>query len=209
MPTRDEFRELQDRLSNIESLLLEARERTLALPPIRRSENSRSNETDEEGSVSDTQANPAILARRALSSNAVYLGGNSVPAMVTALATEQNSHIEVQNLLSKSVLPIFGLDNDSATYPFVDLWGVPHGSPQRIELLCKLLPSTDGECIRVFKLYRDTPHVIFPGVVDIMEFESDLLGFLRTRSTSPLTVNAGKCVLPWRHLEFSMPSCYS
>ena len=189
-PSRDEFRELQNRLSNIENLLLEVRERAAIIPQTRRSDQSRSNETDEEGSVSD-QGNPAILARRAFSSNAVYLGGNSVPAMVTALATEQNSDIEVQSLLSKSVLPIFGLDNDSATYPFVDLWGIPHGSFQRIELLCKLLPSTDGECIRVFKLYRDTPHVIFPGVVDIGEFESDLLDFLRTRSTTPLTIGAG------------------
>ena len=115
-PSRDEFRELQNRLSNIENLLLEVRERAAIIPQTRRSDQSRSNETDEEGSVSD-QGNPAILARRAFSSNAVYLGGNSVPAMVTALATEQNSDIEVQSLLSKSVLPIFGLDNDSATYP--------------------------------------------------------------------------------------------
>ena len=193
-PSRDEFRELQNRLTNIESLLLEVREKTAIIPQTRRSDHSRSHETDEEGSVSD-QGNPAILARRAFSSNAVYLGGNSVPAMVTALATEQNSDVEVQSLLSRSVLPIFGLDNDSATYPFVDLWGVPHGSFQRIELLCRLLPGTDGECIRVFKLYRDTPHVIFPGVVDVVEFESDLLDFLRTRSTTPLTVGAGsKCM---------------
>jgi hypothetical protein len=189
-PSREEFRELQNRLSNIESLLLEVREKTAVIPQTRRSDHSRSNETDEEGSVSD-HGNPAILAKRAFSTNAVYLGGNSVPAMVTALATEQNSDIEVQSLLSKSVLPIFGLDNDSATYPFVDLWGIPHGSFQRIELLCKLLPNTDGECIRVFKLYRDTPHVIFPGVADIVEFESDLLDFLRMRSTTALTVGAG------------------
>ena len=122
--------------------------------------------------MTDAQ-NPAILATRAFSDNAVYLGGNSVPAMVTALASMQNSDTEIQSLLNKSVLPIFGLDNDSATYPFVDLWGIPHGSFQRIELLCKLLPATDGECIRLFKLYRDTPHVIFPGVVDIAEFPVD------------------------------------
>lgn len=189
-PSREEWDTLQNRLANIESLLLEVKDRAVATAHTRRSDLSRSNETDEEGSVSDP-GNPAILARRAFSNNAVYLGGNSVPAMVTALATEQNSDIEVQSLLSRSVLPIFGLDNDSATYPFVDLWGIPHGSFQRIELLLKLLPGTDGECIRFFKLYRDTPHVIFPGVVDIAEFESDLLDFLRMRSTTALTIGAG------------------
>jgi hypothetical protein len=180
---------LHSRLGNIEDLLIELKDaRTSSRGQSRK---TGGNETDEDGSVSDTVVNPAMLARRGFSDDAVYLGGNSVPAMVTALANEQNSDAEVQSLLGKSVLPIFGLDNDSATYPFVDLWGVPHGSFQRIELLCKLLPGTDGECIQIFKLYRDTAHVIFPGIVDIAEFESELLDFLRTRAMAPLTVGAG------------------
>ena len=95
-PSREEWDTLQTRLANIESMLMEIKERPVHAPQNRRSDQSRSNETDEEGSVSETQGNPAILARRAFSSNAVYLGGNSVPAMVTALATEQHSDIEVQ-----------------------------------------------------------------------------------------------------------------
>ncbi|KIV99253.1 uncharacterized protein PV09_09024 [Verruconis gallopava] len=190
-PSKQEWDALQQRLVNIESLLVELKEaKTSTGAKSRRLGQSRL-EADEDSSVSDTTVNPAILAKRGFSDDAVYLGGNSVPAMVTALANEQHSDLEVQNLLSKSVLPIFGLDNDSATYPFVDLWGIPHGSFQRIELLCKLLPATDGECIRIFKLYRDTPHVIFPGVVDIAEFESDLLDFLRTRATTSLTLGVG------------------
>jgi hypothetical protein len=186
---------LRGRLSNIEALLLELREQNVSSgkharrPAPNRPANS--TDTDEEGSVSDAAIHPAILAKRGFSEDEVYLGGNSVPAMVTALANEQNSDIETQNLLERSVLPIFGLDNDSATYPFVDLWGIPHGSFQRIELLCKLLPATDGECIQIFKLYRDTAHVIFPGIVDIAEFESDMLEFLRTRSTTSLRVGVG------------------
>ncbi|KAK5049253.1 hypothetical protein LTR16_010970, partial [Cryomyces antarcticus] len=52
----------------------------------------------------------------------------------------------VQELMGRSILPIFGLDNESATYPFVDLWGLPHGSMSRTEELCKAIPS-DAECL--------------------------------------------------------------
>lgn len=192
-PTRQEWDTLHNRLVNIEGLLLEMRDAKSGPSGQLRRPGRQTNLTDtsEESSVYDAATNPAMLASRGYGDDAVYLGGNSVPAMVTALANERNSDAEIQNLLSQSVLPVFGLDNDSATYPFVDLWGVPHGSFQRIELLCKLLPASDGECIQIFRLYRDTAHVVFPGIVDIIEFEGDLLEFLRTRSTTVLAVKVG------------------
>lgn len=48
---------------------------------------------------------------------------------------------EAQEVLGKSILPMFGLDNESATYPFVDLWGLPHGSLARAQELAKALPT--------------------------------------------------------------------
>jgi hypothetical protein len=119
----------------------------------------------------------------------VYLGGNSVPAMVIALGWNHDQNA-VNELLDKSILPVFGLDNDSATYPFVDLWGIPHGSPRRIELLTKLLPA-DADCIQVFRQYRDTAHVIYPGLIDIIKFESDLSAFLTARRTCPYEAQVG------------------
>jgi hypothetical protein len=47
----------------------------------------------------------------------------------------------MRDLLGKSILPFFGLDNQRTTYPFVDLWGLPHGSSSRIDELCRLLPA--------------------------------------------------------------------
>jgi len=131
-----------------------------------------------------------ISAKNALTGDTVYLGGNSVPAMVAALAHD-NKDGAVQDLLQRSILPVFALDNESATYPFVDLWGLPHSSFLRIELLCKLLPSSDSECMQVFKQFRDMAHIIYPGVIDILQFESDLLDFLRNRSSTELTVQVG------------------
>lgn len=123
-----------------------------------------------------------LTTKNGLDGGPVYIGGNSVPAMVAALAKDDNTNFAVHSILEKSILPVFCLDNESATYPFVDLWGIPHGSFQRIELLCKLLPASDAECIQTFGLYRDMAHVIYPGIVDIVKFESDLLVFLRNRS---------------------------
>ena len=123
-----------------------------------------------------------------LTGETVHLGGNSVPAMVVALGS--GSDLEtVQELAGKSILPLFGLDNESATYPFVDLWGLPHGSSSRIHELCKLLPG-DADCLQFFRQYRDTAHVLYPGLVDIRQFESDLTYFLVQRASALADINS-------------------
>lgn len=93
----------------------------------------------------------------------------------------------VQDLLGKkSMLPLFGLDNESATYPFVDLWGLPHGSLARAHELANALPS-DSECLSFFRCYRETAHVVYPAVADIETVESELLLFLINRASSQST----------------------
>jgi hypothetical protein len=118
----------------------------------------------------------------------VHLGANSVPAMVIALGRGSGEEA-MQELLGKSILPLFGLDNQSATYPFVDLWGLPYGSSSRIDDLCRLLPA-DAECLQYFRQYRDTAHMLYPGVVDISHFESDLTHFLINRANRAANMNA-------------------
>lgn len=122
----------------------------------------------------------------------VHLGGNSVAAMVVAVGSGSCEET-VRELLGKSILPLFGLDNQSVTYPFVDLWGFPQGSSTRIEELCKLLP-TNTDCLQYFGQYRDMAHVLYPGIVDIRQFESDLMRFLanRTRIESNANGESGK-----------------
>jgi len=127
-----------------------------------------------------------IRANNDLTGETVHLGGNSVPAMVVALGS--GSGETIRELLHRSVLPLFGLDNQSATYPFVDLWGLPHGSLSRIDELCKLLPS-DADILQFFRHYRDTAHVLYPAVVDIRDFESDLTHFLTSRAANAANVN--------------------
>jgi hypothetical protein len=141
---------------------------------------------DLSGKVSDPSAQ-GIHTNNDITGETVHLGGNSVPAMVVALGSGSDEET-VRELLGKSILPLFGLDNQSATYPFVDLWGLPHRSSSRIDELCKLLPA-DADCLQYFRQYRDTAHVLYPGVVDIRQFESDLTHFLINRASRATKTN--------------------
>lgn len=126
-------------------------------------------------------AQHGIHARNDLTGQTVHLGGASVPALVMALGQGNREQPAVQEILGKSILPIFGLDNETATYPFVDLWGLAHGSLSKAEELAKAIPS-DNQCLSFFRYYRDMGNVIFPGLADIGDFENDLTQFLMIRS---------------------------
>lgn len=89
---------------------------------------------------------------------------------------------DFQEVLGKSILPLFALDNESATYPFVDLWGLPHGSQARAQELAKAVPD-DQQTLNLCRYYKSLAYVIYPGVADIDEFERDLNDFLLTRAT--------------------------
>ena len=122
-----------------------------------------------------------IHTRNDLTGQTVHLGGSSVPALVMALGQGNREQSSIQEILGKSMLPIFGLDNETATYPFVDLWGLAHGSLAKAEQLAKTIP-TDSQCLSFFQCYRDMGHVIYPGVADCAAMETDLTSFLMTRA---------------------------
>ena len=120
-----------------------------------------------------------IQAGTAHSGEFVHIGGNSVPAMAIALGSGSKEGI-IQEVTGKSVLPLFGLDNESATYPFVDLWGLPAAPPVRVAEICKLIPAS-ADCFQLLRQYRDGAHILFPGVVDIEQMEADFTQFLTKR----------------------------
>ncbi|KAF2853934.1 hypothetical protein T440DRAFT_465674 [Plenodomus tracheiphilus IPT5] len=126
-----------------------------------------------------------IHTRNDITGQTIHIGPSSVPALVMALGRGDTQWAPgVQDLLGKkSMLPIFGLDNESATYPFVDLWGLPHGSILRAQELANAIPS-DSECLSFFRSYRETAHVVYPAVADVEGIESDLLLFLINRASA-------------------------
>jgi hypothetical protein len=121
-----------------------------------------------------------VHTRNEITGETVHVGGSSVPALVMALSKSRNGGADIKELLGQSMLPVFGLDNESATYPFVSLWGMPTTTLSRVVDLAQAIPE-DAECNRLFQAYRDTGHVVYPAIVDIQTFESDLLQFLITR----------------------------
>jgi hypothetical protein len=190
---RAEWDRLCAKLDNVDNSLRELKRELRSLgagdpPPLAAGKLSRIDWASQSltNRVVETSAQE-IRANDDLTGGTVHLGGNSVPAMVIALGSG-NDEETVRELLDKSVLPLFGLDNQSATYPFVDLWGLPHGSLSRIDGLCKLLPS-DADILQFFRHYRDTAHVLYPAVVDIRQFESDLTHFLVSRAANAANGN--------------------
>ncbi|KAI9725162.1 MAG: hypothetical protein M1828_003504 [Chrysothrix sp. TS-e1954] len=108
-----------------------------------------------------------------LTGEGIYLGGGSVPALVNALRKGDGLRPKVQEIFGQSMLPLFGLDNESATYPFVSLFG-NQPAPARISELRKVLPE-DGECL------EELSYVTYPAIPDIEDFEAQLVDFLARR----------------------------
>ncbi|KAE9970453.1 hypothetical protein EG328_006280 [Venturia inaequalis] len=114
--------------------------------------------------------NEGIHTRNELTGQTVHVGGNSMPAFVMTYG----NHLE--DLLGSSILPAFGLENESATYPFVGLSDLKQGRLSRLVDLCKTLPP-ESEINRIFTCFRDISAVVYPAMADIDKFEGELLQF--------------------------------
>lgn len=80
-----------------------------------------------------------------LTGDTIHLGGGSVPALINALGKGNDYSKKVQSAFGNSaMLPVFGLDNESATYPFVSFWGNQEAST-RVAELRKIIPN-DAIC---------------------------------------------------------------
>ncbi|EMC95612.1 hypothetical protein BAUCODRAFT_71670 [Baudoinia panamericana UAMH 10762] len=191
---RAEFEMLCSKLNGLESSLAElkreinrnAHDRVAEDPrPDSTASTGASNLNGEASSQQPTHTDVHGIHTRNDAGEIVHLGGGSIPAMLYSLGQGQgqspDEKIKLQELLGKSVLPLFGLDNESATYPFVDLWGLPHGSLQRAQELARALPN-DAQCLNLFRCYRDIGHVIYPGIADLQALDSDLTTFLINRA---------------------------
>lgn len=120
-----------------------------------------------------------MYARHAMSGESIFLGRNSVVAMAAALVKSDKSDT-IQGLIGQSILPIFALENDTLTYPFVDIFGT-NSETERIQRLCALLP-VDSESFGFLRQYRDNAHVLFPAIIDIEQFEAQVIQFLMMRA---------------------------
>jgi hypothetical protein len=74
----------------------------------------------------------------------MHLGSRSVLAYMMGLGRTKSSQESAKTLLEEDVLPKLGLDNETSTYPFVDLWSTD-ASTWDISAMCRTLPD-DAHC---------------------------------------------------------------
>ena len=74
----------------------------------------------------------------------MHLGSRSVLAYMMGLGRTRSSQESAKSLLEENILPKLGLDNESVTYPFVDLWSTDN-SISDISGLCSAIPD-DNLC---------------------------------------------------------------
>lgn len=74
----------------------------------------------------------------------VHLGSRSVLAYMMGLHASRSSRDAAKTLLEENILPKLGLDNETTTFPFVDLWST-EASAFDVQGLVKALPN-DSHC---------------------------------------------------------------
>ncbi|EXJ60551.1 hypothetical protein A1O7_04704 [Cladophialophora yegresii CBS 114405] len=138
----------------------------------------------------------------------MHLGSRSVLAYMMGLGRTKTAQDTAKSLLEENILPKLGLDNESATYPFVDLWST-ESSMQDVDGLCKAIPD-DELCNEFFVAYRDIACTIYPVVPDVSGFEDTLHFMLSNRSRhirDNLELDPNKpygVTLPWLALVFAV-----
>jgi hypothetical protein len=215
---RDYLDRLMMKIDGLETTLLQLTSDVRALssgstvsyprsPMVERRISSHPQGAEEEGRASAE----GLHTRNTLTGQTVHVGSNSIPALVMALAKKHNDTlgnsnapddpVDWQELMGGSVLPLFGLDNESATYPFVDLWSHSGGPMSRIQQLSEALPS-EQECKINFAAYRDHAHIVYPGIVDIQKFEEELHEFHIQRARDGRTGGLSEQSMYGKHLSW-------
>lgn len=129
----------------------------------------------------------------------MHLGSRSVLAYMIGNRSKSTQDAARQ-VLKENILPNLGLDNESTTYPFVDLWSTDK-SMQDVSGLMKTLPN-DDVCREFWLTYKDIPCTIYPVVPDVEAFDQTLSTLLQTRAEFMRT---GKAIDPNRPYGLSLP----
>ncbi|GES58112.1 fungal-specific transcription factor domain protein [Aspergillus terreus] len=178
---REEWENVRSRLKEMEQTISTLR------VGLERAEETQAS-TLETGSVQSADASnrskvasperEGIHAPNTLGEGTVHLGSRSVLAYIL---NNKSGSDQLQALLEGGILPKLGLDNESATYPFVDLWSSDM-STFDISAVCNALPS-DHQCKEFFYYYRDIAGAIYPVLEDTRHFEMNLDLLLQNRAS--------------------------
>jgi hypothetical protein len=140
---REEWDNVRNRLKEMESTISNLRVGLERVEDAPTSLETGSVQSGDAGSRSKgaSPEREGIHAANTLGKGTVHLGSRSVLAYIL---NNQSGSDQLQALLEGGILPKLGLDNESATYPFVDLWSSDM-STFDISAVCSALPS-DEQC---------------------------------------------------------------
>ncbi|EED16217.1 conserved hypothetical protein [Talaromyces stipitatus ATCC 10500] len=131
--------------------------------------------------IDEEKAGEGVRTRNALGGSPVHCGSDSVTAFLLEKPNQRAIFGE------DSVLSQLALDNQSATYPFLDLWSSNITSYSN-ESVCAALPD-DGVCRRLLRSYHDVRLTLYPVITDFDSFQKDVHTFLENRALQGLCAN--------------------
>ncbi|EPS34917.1 hypothetical protein PDE_09881 [Penicillium oxalicum 114-2] len=181
---REEWDNVRNRLREMESTISSLRvglERAEEVPHFGTDGGTgsvRNGDTDSRGKAASPERE-GIHTNNTLGKGTVHLGSRSVLAYIL---NNKSGSDQLQTLLEDGILPKLGLDNESATYPFVDLWSSDMSSFD-ISAVCSALPS-DQQCREFFFYYKDIAGAIYPVLDDCEQFQETLELLLQNRAAS-------------------------
>ncbi|OKL56569.1 hypothetical protein UA08_08068 [Talaromyces atroroseus] len=132
----------------------------------------------------DEEKAEGVRTQNALGGSPVHCGSDSVMAFLVEKSQNNQSVFSENSVLSQLVL-----DNQSATYPFLDLWS-SHITSYSNESVCTALPD-DNICRRLLRSYHDVRLTLYPVIADFGQFQKDVYTMLENRALQGLCTNNG------------------
>ncbi|PKX99869.1 cellobiose response regulator [Aspergillus campestris IBT 28561] len=115
-----------------------------------------------------------------LETGEVHIGSRS--ALLDILGKTKGSQEAAQGLPTGELLAELAMGNESAAYPFVDLWS---SDPFTFNIagVCDVLPD-DIQCRRFFDFYKDIGAVLYPVLPNVRRVEDEMNRLLQNRANA-------------------------
>ncbi|KAE8151174.1 fungal-specific transcription factor [Aspergillus avenaceus] len=126
---------------------------------------------------SKSPASQGIYGSNGLRPGSIHIGSKS--ALVDILDKSKGFDGTAEALPKEDLLAELAMENEAASYPFVDLWS---SDPYTFNIagVCDVLPE-DEQCRVFFQCYKNIGAVLYPVLPDIVKFEADMHRLLEGR----------------------------
>ncbi|GLB00060.1 hypothetical protein AtubIFM57143_008760 [Aspergillus tubingensis] len=177
--SQEEWDEINSKMQTMEQILTSLGSLFQA-HGARKVAHSQSEPSQEQEEEDDSPASEGIYGSTTLRTNSVHIGSRS--ALVDILDKSKVSEDTAQALPKDDLLTELAMGNESAAYPFVDLWS---SDPYTFNIsgVCSVLPD-DEQCRKFLAFYRNIGAVLYPVLPDLVKFEADMNKLLQGRQAA-------------------------